>query len=74
MRDTLDTPNLVTWRQAAKKHFETLEKLQVLHTKKFSGTHPHYCMNPPLWVEENKICQAIDVIQSDIEKIRGNEP
>lgn len=62
-----------TWREAARKHFEALDKLQAIHTKRFTGNHPHYCINPPMGMSKDSVCQAIEVIESEIEKIRGNE-
>lgn len=72
-RVTTKSLPFVTWRQAAKKHFETREKLHQIHTKKYGGEHPLYCMRPALWQPEDTICQAIEMINADIARIRGTD-
>jgi len=48
-----------------------LDRLQELHTKKYSGKHPDFCMNSPIYAPNDQMCVAIDYCEEQIDMCRA---
>lgn len=49
---------------------QTLKQLEANHSTVFGGEHPIYCMRPLIGQPEHPICQAIELVEKDKDKVR----
>jgi hypothetical protein len=62
--------SITTFEQITEQLRNALDKLQEGHTKRFGGNHPVYCMRPVIGQPEVDVCQAIEMIEKDIDRCK----
>ena len=62
--------SITTFDDVTRKLQDTLKALDTLHTKKFGGSHPVFCMRPMYGQSENPVCQSIEMIDKDLDRCR----
>lgn len=61
---------ILTYEDVTRNLRSDLDKLQKLHTKQFGGKHPVMCMRPVIGQPKDTVCQAIELINRDLDRVR----
>lgn len=59
---------IVSYEQVTRKLRDTLDKMQAIHSKKFGGIHPVYCMRPVMGTAQNAFCESIEMVEKDLDR------
>lgn len=61
---------ITTFDQVTSKLQETLRALNKHHKEKFGGGHPLYCLRPVVGMPEHDVCNMIEILNNDLDKVR----
>ena len=64
--------SLTTFDSVTAKMKKTLDAMNEAHTRKFGGSHPNFCVHPIMWQSSDPICASIELLESDMSKVRAS--